>query len=107
MFSPASWSENIFYSSYCHVAECLERSSSDPSPHPGSLVKVRVSELTLNSGESHMTTKKSKSKKAASKPGTSKTRTVKSSLSKDPLPTRIFAQASPRSVGGVSMFEGQ
>jgi hypothetical protein len=27
--------------------------------------------------------------------------------SADPLPTRIFAQVSPRSVGGVSMFEAQ
>ena len=54
-----------------------------------------------------MTTRKTKSKKAASKTGTTRVRTVKSSLSKDPLPSRIFAQASPRSISGVSMFEGQ
>lgn len=54
-----------------------------------------------------MTTKKSKSKKAASKTVSRKVLTVKSSPSKDPLPSRIFAQASPRSISGVSMFEGQ
>jgi len=54
-----------------------------------------------------MTTKKSKSKKAPSKTGAAKVGTVKSSLSKDPLPSKIFAQASPTSVSGVSMFEGQ
>src|SRR5262245_29803147 len=54
-----------------------------------------------------MTTRKTKAKKAASKTRTAKVRPVKSSLSKDPLPTKIFAHASPRSIGGVSMFEGQ
>lgn len=54
-----------------------------------------------------MTTRKSKSKKAAPKTGAAKAWPVKSSPSKDPLPTRIYAQASPRSLGGVSMFEGQ
>src|SRR4029453_15704627 len=33
--------------------------------------------------------------------------TDKGELSKDPLPPTIYAQVSPRSVGGVSMFEGQ
>lgn len=32
---------------------------------------------------------------------------VESRPSEDPIPRRIFAQVSPRSVGGVSMFEGQ
>jgi subtilisin family serine protease len=54
-----------------------------------------------------MTTKKSKSKKAASKAKAAKVPILTSKPSKDPLPTRIFANASPRSIGGVSMFEGQ
>jgi subtilisin family serine protease len=33
--------------------------------------------------------------------------TDKGDVSKDPVPPKIFAQVSPRSVGGVSMFEGQ
>jgi hypothetical protein len=69
--------------------------------------------------ESHMATKKSKAGKAASKPkkskagkAASKSRAaqgwpVKAKPSKEPLPSRIFAQVSPRSIGGVSMFEGQ
>ena len=52
-----------------------------------------------------MTTKKSKAKKGATK---AKTTTTKgSSASKDPLPSKIFANVSPRSLGGVSMFEAQ
>ncbi len=54
-----------------------------------------------------MTTKKSRSKKAAAKGGAAKGRAPKISLSKEPLPPKIFAQASPRSISGVSMFEGQ
>lgn len=54
-----------------------------------------------------MTTKKSRPKKAASKTRATKARAPKVTLSKDPLPPKIFAQASPRSISGVSMFEGQ
>jgi subtilisin family serine protease len=49
-----------------------------------------------------MTTKKSKSKKAASKSAS-----TKSKASKSPLPAKIYANVSPHSVGGVSMFEAQ
>ena len=56
-----------------------------------------------------MTTRKSKSKKAATK--SAKAGTTRggrgASASKDPLPSRIFANVSPRSLGGVSMFEAQ
>jgi hypothetical protein len=55
-----------------------------------------------------MTTRKLKSKKT---PTTSKKAAPRASrgptLSKDSLPARIFANVSPRSVGGVSMFEAQ
>lgn len=51
-----------------------------------------------------MATKRSKRKPAAK---ASRARAPKSTPSKDPLPSRIFANVSPRSVGGVSMFEGQ
>ena len=54
-----------------------------------------------------MTTKKSRSKKAASKTSAVKARSPQISVSKEPPPSRIFAQASPRSISGVSMFEGQ
>src|SRR5437660_3877909 len=49
-----------------------------------------------------MTTKKSKSKKAASKSAG-----TKSKASKSALPPKIFANVSPHSVGGVSLFEAQ
>ena len=60
-------------------------------------------------GESQMTTKKSKAKKGASKSAkAAATRGSRgASASKDPLPSKIYAQASPRSLGGVSMFEAQ
>lgn len=54
-----------------------------------------------------MTTRKTKSGKAASKTSRAKSRTIKSTLSKDPLPAKIYAQVSPRSISGVSMFAGQ
>ena len=54
-----------------------------------------------------MTTRKSKSGKAASKTTRSKSRAPKVSLSKEPLPPKIYAQVSPRSISGISMFEGQ
>lgn len=54
-----------------------------------------------------MTTTKSRSKKGASKTRAAKARAPKVSISKDPLPPKIYAQASPRSISGVSMFEGQ
>ena len=56
-----------------------------------------------------MATRTSKSETADSKPtkGGSKSKARKSSASKSRLPTEIFAQVSPRSIGGVSMFEGQ
>jgi hypothetical protein len=54
-----------------------------------------------------MTTRKSKSKKAATK--SAKKATTRggrgASASKEPLPSKIFANVSPRSIGGVSMFE--
>lgn len=53
-----------------------------------------------------MATKKSKKGKAVSKGG-SKSKASKSSASKQALPSKIFAHVSPRSIGGVSMFEGQ
>jgi hypothetical protein len=52
-----------------------------------------------------MATKKSKSGKAVSK--SSKSGAKKSSATKQGLPSRIFAHVSPRSLGGVSMFEAQ
>ena len=45
------------------------------------------------------------SKKAASPP--SSTDPTGTKVSNEPLPDKIFAQVSPRSVGGVSMFEAQ
>ena len=55
-----------------------------------------------------MTTKKSKSKKGATKAKTTTTKGSRgSSASKDPLPSKIYANVSPRSLGGVSMFEAQ
>lgn len=54
-----------------------------------------------------MTTRKSKSGKAASKTTRSKSRAPQTSLSKEPLPPKIYAQVSPRSISGISMFEGQ
>ena len=55
-----------------------------------------------------MTTKKSKSRKAASKSAKAATRGSRGATpSKEALPTKIFANVSPRSVSGVSMFEAQ
>lgn len=56
-----------------------------------------------------MTTRKSKStKKSTKSTKAAPTRGSRgTSPSKDPLPSKIFANVSPRSVGGVSMFEAQ
>jgi Subtilase family len=54
-----------------------------------------------------MTPKKSKAGKAVPKTRAPKTQPIKAVASKEPVPSRIFAQVSPRSIGGVSMFEGQ
>ena len=56
-----------------------------------------------------MATKKSKSDRADSKStrGGSDSKARKSSAGKSRLPSKIFAQVSPRSIRGVSMFEGQ
>jgi hypothetical protein len=54
-----------------------------------------------------MTTRKSKTGKAASKTSRPKSRPIKTSPSKEALPSKIYAQVSPRSISGVSMFEGQ
>lgn len=55
-----------------------------------------------------MTTRKSKSKKSAKAAKAAMTGSRRgASPSKDPLPPRIFANVSPRSIGGVSMFEAQ
>jgi len=51
-----------------------------------------------------MSTKKSKSKKAASKSAKAGAR---GKASQSALPPRIYANVSPHSIGGVSMFEGQ
>ena len=49
-----------------------------------------------------------KSSKTKSKEPNNKTKvTSKSTKSDSALPSRIFAQVSPKSVGGVSMFEAQ
>ncbi|HKR60978.1 MAG TPA: S8 family serine peptidase [Pyrinomonadaceae bacterium] len=53
-----------------------------------------------------MTTRKSKSKKAATK-SAKRTMIRGATASKEPLPQKIFANVSPRSIGGVSMFEAQ
>jgi hypothetical protein len=59
-------------------------------------------------GDLTMTTRKSKSKKSTKAAKAAMTRGRRgASPSKDPLPSKIFANVSPRSVGGVSMFEGQ
>jgi subtilisin family serine protease len=50
-----------------------------------------------------MSTKKSKSKKAVPKTKAS----ARGKTSQSALPTKIYANVSPHSVGGVSMFEGQ
>ena len=57
-----------------------------------------------------MATKRSKAAKrgSSSRRTRSKKETMKGGTrSRDPLPDRIFAQASPRSIGGVSMLEAQ
>ena len=51
-----------------------------------------------------MTKKKSKSKKAASKSAKGGAR---GKASQSALPPKIYANVSPHSIGGVSMFEGQ
>lgn len=53
-----------------------------------------------------MKTRKPKSGKAVSKGG-SQSSAGKGSASKQALPSKIYAQVSPRSIGGVSMFEAQ
>jgi subtilisin family serine protease len=60
-------------------------------------------------GEIFMATKKSKSATTYSESAkeVSRSRARKSSASKSRLPNKIFAQVSPRSIGGVSLFEGQ
>ncbi len=52
-----------------------------------------------------MTTRKSKA--SASKARGSKKNAMSTSTSSDPLPSKIYANVSPRSVSGVSLFEGQ
>lgn len=54
-----------------------------------------------------MPSKKGTKKTTSKKPSAKVPKFVEPKLSKDPLPSRIFAQVSPRSVGGVSMFDAQ
>lgn len=52
-----------------------------------------------------MTTKKATARKSARKTKVTNAAPPQITLSNDPLPPRIFAHASPRSISGISMFE--